>query len=198
MLPLGLILANNDDHQKPIIDHLCLTAWPKLHRGTMFIDSLHPQFPGRPPQRAGQRLCFNKILSNSGFPNPRALEHRVSNSLPVAALVPQALYRCPLSFGRGGKIEGICLPGIFWKSPFHWSCSNLASRFSDMSSFVQKFMPCFLEGASPLPCFGLGSYCEKTELQESHDLHLAPLWNTRPKQYSSLSWMHISYIAYIA
>ena len=165
----------------------------------MFIDSLHPQFPSGPPQRAGQRLCFNKILSNSGFPNPRAFEHRVSNSLPVVAQVPQALYRCPLSFGRGGKIEGICLPGIFWKSPFHRSsCSNLASRFSDMSSFVQKFMPCFLEGASPLPCFGLGSYCEKTELQESHDLHLAPLWNTRPKQYSSLSWMHIAYITYIA
>ena len=123
----------------------------------MFIDSLHPQFPSGPPQRAGQRLCFNKILSNSGFPNPRALQHRVSNSLPVAAQVPQALYRCPLSFGRGGKIEGICLPGTFWKSPFHRSsCSNLASRFSDMSSFVQKFMPCFLEGASPLPCFGLG------------------------------------------
>ena len=165
----------------------------------MFIDSLHPQFPGRPPQRAGQRLCFNKILSNSGFPNPRALQHRVSNSLPVVALVPQALDRCPLSFGRGRKIRGICLPGTFWKSPFHRSsCSNLASRFSDMSSFVQKFMPCFLEGASPLPCFGLGSYCEKTQLQESHDLHLAPLWNTRPKQYSSLSWMHIVYIAYIA
>ena len=160
----------------------------------MFIDSLHPQFPSGPPQRAGQRLCFNKILSNSGFPNPRALEHRVSNSLPVAAQVPQALYRCPLLFGRGGKK----LRELFWKSPFHWSCSNLARRFSDMSSFVQKFMPCFLEGASPLPCFGLGSYCEKTELQESHDLHLAPLWNTRPKQYSSLSWMHIAYITYIA